>query len=83
MKDEWQLQEAKNRFSEVVERALKRGPQTVTRRGVEAVVVVAADEFRRLSAPSISFVEFLRSSPLVAADLDVTRDPDPGREVSF
>ena len=83
MKDEWQLQEAKNRFSEVVDRALKRGPQTVTRRGVEAVVVVAADEFRRLTAPAGSLVEFLRSSPLVGIDLDVTRDPDPGREVEL
>jgi len=83
MKDEWQLQEAKNRFSEVVERALKKGPQTVTRRGVEAVVVVAADEFRRLNAPSTSLVEFLRSSPLVGTDLDVARDPDSGREIAF
>lgn len=83
MKDEWQLQDAKNRFSEVVERALKKGPQTVTRRGVEAVVVVAADEFRRLTAPAGSLVEFLRSSPLVGVDLDAARDPDPGREVAL
>ena len=45
----WQLQEAKNRLSEVVERALHEGPQTVTKRGKEAVVIVSADTFKRLS----------------------------------
>ena len=83
MKDEWQLQDAKNRFSEVVERALKKGPQTITRRGVEAVVVVSAEEFRRLGAPATSLVEFLRASPLVGAELALERDADEGREVSL
>ncbi|OGS37822.1 MAG: hypothetical protein A3K19_20530 [Lentisphaerae bacterium RIFOXYB12_FULL_65_16] len=44
----WQLQEAKARFSEVVNQALENGPQAVTRRGREAVVVIAAEEFRRV-----------------------------------
>jgi prevent-host-death family protein len=43
----WQVQEAKGRFSELVECSIKDGPQMVTRHGAEAVVVVAADEFRR------------------------------------
>jgi len=42
----WQLQEAQARFSELVNQALESGPQTVTRRGRPAVVVVAATEFR-------------------------------------
>jgi prevent-host-death family protein len=37
----WQLQEAKNRFSQVVERALKQGPQIITRHGIEAVIVLS------------------------------------------
>ncbi|CAN1536990.1 phd_fam, prevent-host-death family protein [Burkholderiaceae bacterium] len=45
----WQLQMAKSRFSEVVERTIKEGPQLVTRRGQEAVVMVSAAEYRRLS----------------------------------
>ncbi|HTT24744.1 MAG TPA: type II toxin-antitoxin system Phd/YefM family antitoxin [Candidatus Sulfotelmatobacter sp.] len=44
----WQLQEAKARFSEFLDAALKKGPQVVTRRGVEEAVLVAADEWRRL-----------------------------------
>ena len=45
----WQLQEAKSRFSEVVELSLSEGPQLVTRRGQDAVVILAAREYRRLS----------------------------------
>ena len=44
----WQLQDAKARFSELVKDTLKHGPQTVTRRGVETVVVVPVEEWRRL-----------------------------------
>ena len=44
----WQLQDAKARFSEFLDAALKEGPQMVTRRGVEAAVLVPVDEWRRL-----------------------------------
>jgi len=44
----WQLQDAKARFSEFLDAALKRGPQIVTRRGVEAAVLVPVEEWRRL-----------------------------------
>ena len=52
----WQLQDAKSRFSEFLDAALTKGPQVVTRRGVEAAVLVPIDEWRRLkqsSRPSI------------------------------
>lgn len=44
----WQLQEAKARFSELIDATLKEGPQIVTRRGVETAVVLPMDEWRRL-----------------------------------
>jgi antitoxin Phd len=44
----WQVQDAKARFSELLEAAVKHGPQTVTKRGVETAVLVAASEWRRL-----------------------------------
>jgi prevent-host-death family protein len=47
----WQLQTAKQRFSELVERAQREGPQVVTKHGKEAVVVISADEYRHLKAP--------------------------------
>jgi prevent-host-death family protein len=59
----WQLQEAKQRFSELVRRALEEGPQTVTRHGEEVVVVVPAEEFRRLTGDKPDFKEFLMSAP--------------------
>lgn len=72
MSTAWQLQEAKNRFSEVVEDALREGPQTVTRRGEPVVVVVAIDTWRRLTVPAPSFKDYLRSAPLDG--LDLTRE---------
>jgi prevent-host-death family protein len=48
----WQVQDAKARFSELLEASLKEGPQVVTRRGVEAAVLVPIDEWRRLQQRS-------------------------------
>lgn len=79
----WQLQDAKNRFSEVVERALRDGPQAVTRHGKEVVVVVSAKEFRRASRPKTSLVEFFRRSPLHGIDLKICRNRSASREVRF
>lgn len=80
MSQAWQLQEAKNRFSEVVEDALNDGPQIITRRGVEAVVVLSYAEYRRLQASQMSLSEFFRQSPLVDAELDLSRDTSPQRD---
>ena len=59
----WQLHEAKNRFSEVVELTLKVGPQMVTRRRKEAVVVLAADEYRRLTGQTPCLIDCLLNAP--------------------
>ena len=83
MKRTWQLQDAKNRFSEVVKRALKHGPQVVTKRGREVVIVVAVDAYRELSRPKTPLARFLRESPLADVTLDVERSGDTGREVEL
>lgn len=77
----WQLQEAKNRLSELVRQARKDGPQTITVHGADAVVVVDAEQFRKLSPRKGSFVEFLRRSPLVGTEIDISRSRDSGRPV--
>jgi prevent-host-death family protein len=59
----WQLQAAKQRFSELVRRAQREGSQVVTKRGREAVVVVSAEEYRRLKGPGDNLIGFLRSAP--------------------
>jgi len=74
MKRVWQLQEAKNKFSEVVEEALSDGPQVITKRGVEAVIVLSYSEYRKLLASQKKLSEFFRQSPLVESDLDLNRD---------
>lgn len=83
----WQLQEAKNRFSEVIERAIKDGPQTVTKHGKDAVVIVSAEQFQRGSGTGKkqrqSLTEFLLQSPLRGARFRVRRSRDTGRLVKF
>jgi antitoxin Phd len=79
----WKLQDAKNRFSEVVEHALHDGPQTITRRGKETAVLVSVDSFRALSAGSGDLVRFFQGSPLHDTELDLDRPRDYGREVSI
>lgn len=63
----WQLQEAKQKFSELVRRAEREGPQVVTRHGEEVVVVVPAEEWRRMRGrdgeKKMDFKEFLMSAP--------------------
>ena len=81
MRDRWQLQEAKNRFSELVDTALSEGPQVVTRHGRDTVVVVPVETYRGLTKPRESLVEFFARSPLRGARLDLARDRDPGRSV--
>lgn len=82
----WKLEEAKNRFSEVVRRAAAEGPQLVTRHGREAAVVLGVDEYRRLTQPR-DLVSFLADSPfgeaLRADELRLDRDPEPARDVDL
>jgi antitoxin Phd len=73
----WQIQEAKNKLSEVVEEAIEKGPQILTRRGVEVAVVLSLPEYRALRKKQTPLSELFRQSPL--ADLDLERDRSPVR----
>ena len=77
----WQLQEAKAKFSELVQRTLDEGPQTVTRHGRDVVVMVSVEEFRLMQKRQIDFKEFLALAPLEGVDLE--RDRDYGRDVDL
>ena len=78
----WQLQEAKQRFSELVRRTLEEGPQVVSRHGEEVVVVVPAEEFRRMSGEKLDFKEFLLSGPDLSV-LDLERPKEMPRDVEL
>ncbi len=80
----WKLEEAKAKFSEVVRRARREGPQRVTYRGEDAVVVIAVDDLRKLlpaEGRRQSLVEFRRASAL--GDVEIVRGRDRGRDVAL
>jgi antitoxin Phd len=64
MESQWQLQKAKNQFSELIEKALTEGPQEITKHGKKTAVILSIDEYRRLRRPQGGLVEFFRKSPL-------------------
>ncbi len=75
---EWKLADAKNKFSEVVRRALSEGPQRVLRRG-DAVVVISEEEFEALRGRRRDFLDFLKSGPDISG-LDLSRDASAMRD---
>ena len=78
----WQLQEAKSRFSEVVDLSIKEGPQLVNRRGEEAVVILAAADFRRLTGQTPRLMECLLNAPR-GKTLALERSTEPVRRVDL
>ena len=81
----WMLQTAKNKVSELIERALCEGPQLVTRRGADTAVVLSMEDFRALSGASdTDLVDFFRKSPLGGIPEELlARTHDTGRDVTL
>jgi prevent-host-death family protein len=73
MMSTWTVAAAKAKLSEVIDRALADGPQTITRRGRETVIVVSAEEWQRKARRIGSLVEFFAASPLRGAPLKLER----------
>ncbi|AIC26021.1 MULTISPECIES: type II toxin-antitoxin system Phd/YefM family antitoxin [Rhizobium] len=83
IKQSWKLEDAKARFSEVVRRARSEGPQRVTVRGKDSVVIISVEELERLTKaePKKPLVDFMES--LALKELDLEREPDYGRDVEL
>jgi prevent-host-death family protein len=79
----WTLANAKAHLSEVVERALKQGPQLITRHGRKAVVVIAAEEWERKSQRQGTLADFFAASPLRDSGLAVERPHGGLRELDL
>jgi antitoxin Phd len=82
----WQLQAAKAQFSEVFRRARERAPQVVTKQGKEAVVILALEDFERLTERARqpkSLSQFFAESPLAKGSIDLERKSDYGRAVEL
>jgi prevent-host-death family protein len=79
----WSVAEAKARLSELLDHAISDGPQAITRRGREIVVVVSVEEWHRKSSRSGSLAQFLAASPLPDSGLDVERVDARARDVAL
>ncbi|MFH0728215.1 MAG: type II toxin-antitoxin system Phd/YefM family antitoxin [Pseudomonadota bacterium] len=77
----WKLQDAKAKFSKIVEDALNIGPQYVTRRGRKAVVVVSVEDYEELTSNKPSFKEFLLNCPKTGIEFE--RQKDFPRSIEF
>ena len=79
----WTVAEAKAKLSEVIERAQSGGPQTITKNGRTAVVVVDAQEWERKTKRIGNLAEFFAASPLRRSGLKIKRSKDRPRKVAL
>jgi prevent-host-death family protein len=82
MFDRWQLQEAKNKFSQIIKQAQQGKPQYVTVRGKPAVVILAVEDYQRLNQQQTKLSKALLF-PLLDEEIDLSRDRDTGREIDL
>jgi len=78
----WQVQEAKAKFSELMDKAEHEGPQIVTRHGEERVVVLSIEDYENMEPRKKSLKELLLGGPKFD-DLEIEREPDFGREIDL
>ncbi len=79
----WTVAEAKAKFSEVIESAMSKGPQTITRNGRKAVVVVDAEEWQRKTKRVGTLVEFFANSPLRGSGIQLRRIKGDFRKINL
>ena len=79
----WTVAEAKAKLSEVIDRALSEGPQTITRNGRTTVVVVGADEWQRKTQRVGNLAEFFAASPLRGSGLRLRRSKELARKIQL
>lgn len=70
----WQIQEAKNKLSELIDRAQTEGPQVITRHGVEVAVVMPYARYKKLTAESTRMGDYFMNSPLRNSGIKIKRD---------
>lgn len=79
----WQLQEAKNKFSHLVDLARAIGPQIVTRHGKEVAVILSISEYKKLIRPKNNLVQFFSKSPLSQVELKLDRTKEMPRDIEL
>lgn len=79
----WQLQEAKAKLSQLIKKAIDKGPQGISIRGIEEIIVLSKHDYDKLTQPKQSAWQFFRDSPLVGCELDLKRDPSLTRDADL
>jgi antitoxin Phd len=83
MENVWQLQKAKNKFSNLVEKAQHEGPQFVTKHGKESVVVLSIEDYQKICKPQSDLLEFFKGSPFKGIPLKIARDKSMQRDIDL
>lgn len=78
---EWKLAEAKNKFSEVINKALLEGPQKVVRRD-QSFIIIEEKQYKKLTGKKSSFKDYILSAPSLEG-LDLSRDQSPVRDADL
>ena len=81
--DHWQIQDAKQRFSEMIRAVTSEGPQVITRHGEDVAVVVDIAEYQRLTRPSVDLTGILLGGPKLDDAADVFAEVEAGRKADF
>ncbi len=79
----WQLQDAKSKFSQLVENAMHNTPQIVTKHGSNAVVILSFEEYKKITKPKQDLVSFFRCSPFLDTEIEITRSKDIPRDIEL
>lgn len=82
-KNFWQIQEAKAKFSEVIEEACSHGYQTITKKGEPVAIILSKKDFDKLLQSKTSLIDFFKSAPCQEVDLDIQRSTDLAREIDL
>lgn len=83
MRRTWQLQEAKNKFSQLVDKAQLEGPQFVTKHGKETVVVLSIEAYASMIQPKSNLLHFVQNSPLSDTSMIIARDKSMARDIEL
>ena len=79
----WQLQDAKAKFSKLVDEVIEDGYHTITRNGQPVVIVISKKDFEKYLRSTETLIDFFQRAPFPDFDLNLTRDKDTGREIDL
>lgn len=82
-KNIWQIQEAKAKFSQLIEDASEKGYQTITKKGEPVAVIISKKEFDTMTHPKTSFLSFFKAAPHQEIEFDIQRSQDLPRELDL